>query len=186
MINCRLWVELYILVKGSLITTFPMTDHSLWVNIAYFMKGSLIIFVLWPPGSEWDTFWEMSSHIFSYGQQGVSHITHFLNASLIRSFPITNREWVILHIFVKGNLITSFPVTHRLWAALHFFLDLMQSHYILSCDQQLVSNIEHLLCERQSHHILSCDQQGVSDITWTQFHHIFSPMTNRKWVTFTF
>ena len=41
-------------------------------------------------------------HIFSYDWQVVSDIAHFVKGSLITSFPLTNSEWVTLHILWKA------------------------------------------------------------------------------------
>ncbi len=60
----------------------------------------------WQCVSEIEGFCERQSyHIFSYHQQGVSDIVNFVKGSLITSFPITNSEWVILHILVEGSLM---------------------------------------------------------------------------------
>jgi hypothetical protein len=110
------------IVKGNLITCFPMTN-SLWVK--HFVKSSLITclpmtnsewvmldilwqavsshLLLWQSGSEWHwTFCERQScHMFSYDQQQVSEIAHFVHGSLITSFPMTDSKWATLLILWK-------------------------------------------------------------------------------------
>ena len=80
------------IVKGSLITCFPMTN-SLWVtlHILWIVVSSCLF--LWPTACEWHcTFCEWESHhIFSYDQQQVSDIGHFVKGILITSLPMTNR-----------------------------------------------------------------------------------------------
>ena len=65
-------------VKGSLITSFPMTNR-LWVAL----------FILWKALS-------------SYDQQHVSDTRHFVKGNLITSFPITTSLWVTMHILWKA------------------------------------------------------------------------------------
>ncbi len=163
-------------VKNSLITSFPMTN-SKWVNILWNAVSS--DFFLWPIASEWHctfcerqthqifsyvwptvcewdwTFCErlQSHHIFSYDQQEVNNIAHFVNSSLITSFPMINRELVtVFHIlwkvvssdlflwptdcgwiqdFVKGSLIRSFPITNSLWVPLHTLWRAVSSYLFL-------------------------------------------------------
>ena len=113
------------------------------------MKGSLITLFLWPTGCEWHCkFCEWQSHcIVSYYQQFVSDIAHFVNGTLITSFPITNREWVTLHIvwkavsshfflnslwvtwhiFLKDDLMVSCPMTNRKWVTLHILQNIVSS-----------------------------------------------------------
>jgi len=121
--------ELAHFLKGSLITSFPMTN-SKWVTLHILWNAVSSHLFLWPTASEqWHcTFCERQfHHIFSYNQQQVSDIAHFVKVSLITSFPMTNSEWVTFHIcetefhflwptgskwlhctFWQGNLITSF------------------------------------------------------------------------------
>ena len=106
----RKWVTLHILWKAiwshvflwptasewhctfcetSLITCFPMTNRK-WVTLHILWKAVWSHLFQWPTGSEWHqcTFCErQSDHIFSYDQQLVSDIAHFLKGSLITSFP---------------------------------------------------------------------------------------------------
>ena len=142
-------------VKGSLITSFPITNRK-WVTLHILWKPVSPHLFLWPTGSEWHcTFCESQSHhIFSYDQQGVNDIVHFVKGSLITSFPMTNRKWVILHIlwnserqshifsydqqyvsdiahFVKSSLIMSFPMTNSLWVTLHILWKAVSSHLFL-------------------------------------------------------
>ena len=86
-------------VKGNLVTSFSY-DQQRVSNIAHFVKGVITHLFLWPTASEWCcTFCESQSHhIFSYDQQQVSGIVNFVKDSHITSFPMTNRQWVTLHI----------------------------------------------------------------------------------------
>ena len=169
-------------VKGNLITSFPMTN-SMWVTALHILWGSLITSFLWPTVCEWHcTFCQrQSDHIFSYDQQGVSDIAHFVRSSFITSFLMTNRKWVIAH-FVKGSLIT-FPMINRLWVTLHILLKAISSDLF---PWPLASERHCTFCERQSHHILSYDQQEVNDIAHFMKGHLITsfPMTNSLWVTF--
>ena len=138
---------------------------------------------LWPTDCEWHcTFCERHSHhIFSYDQQAVSDI---VKGSHITSFPMTNRQWVILHILWKAvSHITSFPITNRKWVTLFILWKAVSSH--LSYDHQEVSDVVHFV--KGSLITLFHDQQEVSldlahfvkgSLTVTSF-----PMTNGKWVT---
>ena len=67
-------------VKGSLITSFPMTN-SKWVTLHILWKAVSHLY-LWPTGSEW-------------------HCT-LCERHLITSFPMTNSLWVTLHILQKA------------------------------------------------------------------------------------
>ena len=120
---------------------------------------------LWPTASEWYCkFCErQSDHIFSYGQQEVSGITHF----------------------VKGSLITSFPMTNSLWVALHILWKTVSSHLFL---WPTGSEWHCTFCKRQCHDIFSYDQQQASDIAYFVKGSIIIsfPMTNSKWVTLHF
>ena len=149
-------------VRGSLITSFPMTDRK-WVTLHFLWKAVSSHLFLWPTACEWHcTFCERQSHhIFSYGQQQVSDIALFVQGSLFTSFPMTNREWVTLHILFKS-------------VSSHLFLWPIGSEWYCT------------LCERQSHHIFSYDQKEVS----ANVAHFVKgtlitsfPMTNRMWVT---
>ena len=148
----RKWVTLHILWKAiwshvflwptasewhctfcetSLITCFPMTNRK-WVTLHILWKAVWSHLFLWPTASEWHcTFCErQSDHIFSYDQQQVSDIAHFVKGSLITFFPMTNRKWVTLHI---------------LWKAVWSYLFLWPT----ACEWHCT------LCERQSDHIFS-------------------------------
>ena len=140
-------------VKGSLITSFPMTN-SLWVTLHMLWKAVWSHLFLWPTGCEWHcTFCERrSDHIFSYDQQPVSDIAHFVKGSLITSFPMTNREWVTLHILWKAVWSQLF----LWWTACewHFTFCERQSDHIFApwptaCEWHCT------FCERQSDHIFS-------------------------------
>ena len=81
-------------VKGSLITSLPMTN-SMWVTLQILWQAVSSHLFLWPTASEWHcTFYERQSHhIFSYHQQYVSDVAQFVKCSLT-SFPMTNSQWV--------------------------------------------------------------------------------------------
>ena len=144
-------------VKGCLIASFLMINRE-WVTLYIWAKAVTSHLFLWPTGSEWHcTFCERQSHhIFSYDQQFVSDIEHFVIYSLITSFPMTNSKWVTLHLLLKA-------------VSLHPFL------WPTASEQWHCTS-----CERQSHHIFYYDQQFVSGIA--QSHCIF-PMINSLWVT---
>ena len=200
-----MWVTLKPFMKGSLIRYLLMTNRS-WVTLHILWKAvwsDLFLWptacewhctlwkavsshpFLWPTGSEWHcTFCErQSDHLFSYDQQGVSDIAHFVKGSLITSFPLTNRLWVDIAHFVKGSLITSFPMTNRLWVTLHILWKAVWSDLFL---WPTVCEWHCTFCERQSHHIFSYDQQVVSDIAHFVKGSLITsfPMTNSLWVTF--
>ena len=140
-------------VKGGLITAFLMTTRE-YVTLHILWKGVSSQLFLWPTGSEWHcTFCQRQfHHIFSYDQQEVSDIVHFVKGSLITSFPMTNSLWVTLHIcerqshhiipydqqqvsdiahFVKDSLITSFSMTNSKWVTLHILCNTVPSHFFL-------------------------------------------------------
>ena len=137
--------------SSSLITCCPMTIREReWVTWHILWKAWSHL-ILWPTGSEWHcTFCERQSHhIFSYDQQEVSDIAHFVKDSLITSFPMVNRLWVTSHILwravsshlsyeqqvvsaiahfnIEGNLIKSIPVTNRKWVIhwMFYFISLL-------------------------------------------------------------
>ena len=145
-------------VKSSLITSFPMTNRkSVTLNIL--QEALLSHLFLWPTVSEWHcTFCERHSHhIFSYDQQQVSDITHFVKSSLITSFTMINSLWVTLHI---------------VWKAVSLYLLLWPTASEWHCT----------FCERQSHHINS--MWVTLHILWKAVSFIASfPMTNSMWVT---
>ena len=178
----REWVDIAHFVKGSLIASFPMIN-SMWVTLNILWKAVSLHLFLWPTGSEWHcTFCEGWSHcIFSYDQQVVSDIEHFVKGSLT-SFPMANSLWVTLHILWKAVSLHLFlwPTGSKWYCT---FCE-RQSHCIFPYDQQGVS-WHCTFCERQSHCIISYDQQGVSDITHFVKGSLIAsfPMTNRLWVT---
>ena len=127
-------------VKEGLITSFPMTN-SQWVTLHILWKAVWSHLFLWPTASEWHcTFCErQSDHIFSYDQQQVSNIVHFMRDSLITSFSMTNSKWVTVKIFLKA-------------VSSHLFL------WPPVCEWHCT------FCKRQSHHIFSYVQQQVSNV----------------------
>ena len=122
----RQWaLMLHIFLEGSLIKSFPMTNRK-WVTLHILWKAvssHLFLYQQWVSdmGCFWNavsshlflwhwtvggwhcTFCEMqSNHIFSYDQQLVRDIAHFVKDNLITSFPVTNRQWaLVLHIFFE-------------------------------------------------------------------------------------
>ena len=191
-------------VKGSLITFFPMTNsrwaplHILWMTVSSHL-------VLWPTASKQD--WT------------------FCEGSLITSFPMTNRMWVSWfcenqmissHLFLlpqqvsahvgKRSLITSCPILWPTGTVCEWDCISCEghSHYIISYDQQFVSEIAHsmkgnlitslpmidsewvsldILCKAVSSHFFLWLTGCEWDCTFCerQSHHIFS-MTNSLWV----
>ena len=186
-------------VNGSLITSFSMTKR-MWVRLHMLWKAVLWHLFLWPTECEWDcTCCEKQfHHIFSYDQQFVSEIAHFVKGSLVTSFPMMHRMWVRYHILWKAALCLWPTESER-----HCTFCERQSHDIFSYDQQAVSDIAHFvngslttcypmtnrmwvtlhISEREYHHIFSYDQQYVSDIAHVKGSLItFFPITNSLWV----
>ena len=132
-----------------------VTLHILWGAVSSHL-------FLWPTACEWHscTCSEWQSHqIYSHYQQQVSDIAHFVKGSLMASSPMTNREWVPLHI---------------LWKAASSHLSLL----LTGCEWHC------MFCEWQSHHIFSYDQQFVSEIAHVVPKGILIasfPMANSLW-----
>ena len=146
----RGWVTLHILWKAVPSHLFLwQTAWSEW-HVIFWMTVSPLLF-LWPTGSECHAIFceGQLHHIFSYDQQMASDMAHFVKASLITSFPMTNSVWVTLHVlwgavsshfflwptasewhshFVKGSFITPFPLTNRQWVTLHIVWKAVSSH----------------------------------------------------------
>ena len=171
-------------VKGSSITSFPMTNrwqviwHILWRPVSSHL-------FLWPTVCEWHCMFceGQSHHIFSYDQQRVSDI----------------------HILWKA--VSSHPFPWPTDSESHCTLCERQFHHIFPLDQQRVSDITHFL-KGSVNHLISHNKQNVSlsdivhflkgsqshlflwptDCEWhcifskRQSHHIFF-VTNSKWVT---
>jgi len=112
-------------VKGSLITSFAMTNSRKWVTLHILWKAaSSHLFLCQPTGSESDS-------------------THFVKGSIITSMvPMTNRKWVQLHIFWKAvsSHLFLWPTGSEWYCT---FCE-RQSHHVFSCDQleQQVSDIQ--------------------------------------------
>ncbi len=148
---------------------------------------SHIFYDHWPTASEWhctlcEKYWH---HIFSYDQQGVSDITHFVKSSLITSFPMANSMWVIVH-FVKGSLITFYPMANRMWVTWsHEHLRRAVSSH-LSNDQQFVSDIAHFvkLGGLITFFLMNKSMWVMLHTCVRLFLQIIFPMTNSEWVTF--
>ena len=120
MIN-RKWVTFHHVVKGSLITSFHLTDRK-WVKLHISWNAVSLYLVLWLTASKWHcTFCEgQSCCIFSYDQQRVSDMNILWRA--VSSHPFlwpTVSEW-------------------------HCTLCERVSHCIFSYHQQFVSDIVHL------------------------------------------
>ena len=180
-------------------------DQQQVSDIAHVVKSSLITSFLWQTGSEWHcTFGESSLITFFSFDQTVckSHYTfserdsshHFLwpkacewhwtfykrQGSLITFIPMTNREWVTLHIVWVAVLWHIFLLpTASEW---YCTLCERQFHHILSYDQQQVSDIAHFV--KHSHHIFFYDQQAVSGIAHFVKGSLITPIPimNREWV----
>ena len=147
-------------MKGSLITSFPANRK--WVRLHILWKAVWSHLFLWPTACEWYcTFCKRQCHhIFSYDQQLVSGIAHFVKGTLIICiFPYDQQYVSDISHFVKGSLITSFLPIGSEW---HCTFCERQSDHIFSYDQQLVSEIAHF----------------VKDNLITSF-----PMANSLWVT---
>ena len=127
-------------VKGSLITSCLMTNSE-WVTLHILRKAVSWHLFLWPTGCEWHcTFCERWSHqIFFYGQQKVSDIAHFVEGSLITSFPLPNSLWVTLHILRK--VVSSHVFLWPTGSEWHCTFCEWQSYCIFSYDQQFVSTV---------------------------------------------
>ena len=159
------WVALHIFWTVVPSHVFLWSTASEWHWILWKTVSSHLF--ICPTGSKWHcTFCETQSyHIFSYDQQGVSDIAHFVTGSLIMSSPMTNREWVTFHILWK---IVSSPLF--LWPK--------------ACKWHCT------FCERESHHIISYYiWQKACEWHWKFYERQGSlitsaiPMTNRMWVT---
>ena len=166
----------------SLITLFPMTKGSEWGST--FVKGGLIKSFLWPTVCECHcTFCERwSDHVFSYDQQLVSDIAHFVKGSLITFFPMTNRKWVTLHILVWSHLL-QWPTACE-WHCT--FCERQSDHaFTFSYDQQQVSDIAHVV---RGSLITSVPMTKGSEWQCGIAHFVkgslitYFPITKRKWV----
>ena len=136
-------------VKGSLITSFPITNSE-WATLHILSKA-------------------VSPYLFSYDQQIVSNIAHlWMTVPSHHVLWPTASEWYCM--FCERNLITSFSMTNSLWVTLQILWKVTTSSHHLY-DQQQVSDIAHLwgtissqlflwptasgwhctFCERQSH-----------------------------------
>jgi hypothetical protein len=120
--NFSLWVTLHILSKSVMLITSSMIN-SKWVTLhILWMAFSSHLFLL-PTASKWHLE-KLSHYIFSYDQQVVSDIAHFVEGSLMRS---TASEW---------------------------YCSERQSHDIFSYDQKQVSDNAHLWKAVTWHHFL--------------------------------
>ena len=157
-------------VKGSLITSFPMTN-SKWVTLH----------ILWKA---------VSSHLFLWPTESELHWTF----CPITPVPMTNSEWVTLHIL--WNAVSShyflWPTESEWYCT--FCIEGSLDH-IFFYDQQQVSDIAHFVStslitfflwltgcewhhtifERKSHHIASlwvicCIIYSISLLVWSSLH----------------
>jgi len=126
----RLWAILQVLWKivKSHLSLWPTGSELDCTSV----KGSLITSLM--TNSGWVTYhiceWH-SYQIFSFDQQQVSDkVAHFVEGSLITSFPITNSEWVTLHTLWKA-VSSTFPMTNREWVTLHILWKIVLSHLSL-------------------------------------------------------
>ena len=112
-------------------------------DIVYSIKGSLIIhYILWPIAGEW-------------------YCTFHETVPLITSFPI-KRKWVTLHLL--WNTVSSYISYHQQGVSdIAFLQGGVSSHHHPS---STASEWHGTSCEMQSHHIVSCDQQFVSNFKW--------------------
>ena len=114
-------------VKGSLITYFSMTNR-MCVTLDMLWKAASSHLLLWPTASQWHcTFYKRHSyHIFSYDGQEVSDIALW---KAVSSHLLLWPQYVSdIANFVKGSLITYFPMTNRQWVTLHIFLKAVSSY----------------------------------------------------------
>jgi hypothetical protein len=184
-------------VKGSLITFVPMTNRG-WAtlcNLWNAVSSHLVLYstasewyspfcehlFLWPTGSEHFVQGNLiqSHHIFSYDQQGVSVIRHFVKGSLTTFIPMTNREWVTLHIL--WNAVSSDLFLWPTASEQHYPFWERQSYHLFSMTNSLWVTLP-IWWKAVSH--LSCDQQYVSDVAHCVKGNLITSfcMTNREWV----
>ena len=85
--------------QSRLITSFPI-NNSMWIMALLWKAFSESHLFLWQTAcmSHCRFCERQSDHIFSYYQQEVSDIWHFMKAGLITSFPMINSKWVTLDI----------------------------------------------------------------------------------------
>ena len=115
-------------VNSTLITSFAITD-SLWVTLHIVWKAVWSHLFLWPTASEWHcTCCEKQSyHIYPYDQKEVSGIAHFVKSHI---FQWPKGVSGIPH-FVYGSLFIYFPMTNRQWMRLHIVWKAVSSHLFL-------------------------------------------------------
>ena len=91
--HCMFW-------KGNLF--YDKQDVSDILHILGKVVSSHLL--LWPTVCEWHCIFceRQSPHLFLWPTVGEWHIARFVKGSLIRSFPMTNRKWVTLHILWKA------------------------------------------------------------------------------------
>ena len=157
--------DIWHVVKGNFQYYIFFMTNSLWVSlhctfcegqsnhffyaqqgvsdIVYSIKGSLIIhYILWPIAGEW-------------------YCTFHETVPLITSFPI-KRKWVTLHLL--WNTVSSYISYHQQGVSdIAFLQGGVSSHHHPS---STASEWHGTSCEMQSHHIVSCDQQFVSNFKW--------------------
>ena len=133
----RKWVTLHMLwnTVSSHLSPWPTGSEWHWT----FVKGCHI---LWPTASEWH--WTFFIITFPPSdQQNVSNFAPVVKGSLITPCPVTNSEWVTLHILWKAVLSHLFQQpTESEW---HCTFCEMKFHHIFFYNQQLVSEIAHFM-----------------------------------------
>ena len=164
------------LVKGSLITSFHMTNslwvtlqiwwkvvsshlfihmtYSKWVTLHIWWKAVSSHLLLWPTVCEWHCmFWK--GNLF-YDKQDVSDILHILGKVVSSHLLLwlTASERHIAH-FMNGSLITSFAMTNSLWVTLHILWKAVSTSFPMTNSWWVTYC---MFCERQSHQIFSYDQ----------------------------
>ena len=128
----------------------------------------------------WEDKWHL---IFSWNQQHVSEIAHFWKtvASNLISWSKDGKEH-----FIEGSLITSFPMDNRKWVTL--FTSINRSHHILHYMLTTGSKC-YCIFYMQFHYIILFS----IDCEWT-FHNspaksnltMSSPLINSLWVVLPF
>lgn len=72
--------------------------------------------------------------------QDVSDIANFSDRQFHNILSDDDQDVSDIHISLKASLTTTYPMTVRMLVTLHIFG--RQSHHIMFCDQQLVSESE--------------------------------------------
>ena len=157
---------------------FPMTNLQEVSNIAHFVKGSLIT-SLPMTNRKWVTFytlWQAILPHLSYYQQGVSTSLHILWKA-VSSYLLTGCEWHFTFYERQSHHI--FPYDQQGVSDLEHLWTAASPHLFLQptgCEW-----LHGTLCDRPSHHIFFLQPTGSEwHCTFCGKPH---PMTNRLWVT---